>query len=101
MPSFRALAIATSFLGAALLHAVDHPSGKTFKTSTGTLYYETLGSAPGTPLVVANGGPGFDHSYLHLSDVWDVLAKTRKVVLYDQRGVGRSSPVAAGASCTL
>jgi len=27
--------------------------------------------------VVANGGPGFDHSYLHLSEVWDVLAKTR------------------------
>jgi proline iminopeptidase len=38
---------------------------------------------------------------MHLSDVWDTMAKTRKVVLYDQRGVGRSSPVAAGASCTL
>ena len=51
--------------------------------------------------MVANGGPGFDHSYMHLSDVWDTMAKTRKVVLYDQRGVGRSSPIAAGASCTL
>jgi pimeloyl-ACP methyl ester carboxylesterase len=38
---------------------------------------------------------------MHLSDVWDQLAKTRKVVLYDQRGVGRSSPLAKGQSCTL
>ncbi len=101
MPSFRALAIAASFLGATLLHAADDRPGKTFKTASGALYYETLGSAPGTPLVVANGGPGFDHTYLHLSDVWDVIAKTRKVVLYDQRGVGRSSPIAHGESCTL
>lgn len=98
---FRVLAIAISFLGAGLLQAADERPGRTFKTSTGSLYYETLGSAPGTPLVVANGGPGFDHSYLHLSDVWDVIAKTRKVILYDQRGVGRSSPIAPGQSCTL
>jgi proline iminopeptidase len=101
MPSFRALAIAACFLGASLLHAADDRPGKTFKTATGTLYYETLGSAEGTPLVVANGGPGFDHTYLHLSDAWDTLAKTRKVVLYDQRGVGHSSPLAHGESCTL
>jgi proline iminopeptidase len=101
MLNFRVLAAAICCLSAGLLHAADDRPGKTFKTATGTLYYETLGSAEGTPLVVANGGPGFDHTYLHLSDVWDVLAKTRKVVLYDQRGVGRSSPIARGQSCTL
>jgi pimeloyl-ACP methyl ester carboxylesterase len=101
MLSFRVLAIATCCLSASLLHAADERPGRTFKTSSVTIYYETLGSAEGTPLVVANGGPGFDHTYLHLSDVWDVLAKTRKLVLYDRRGVGRSSPIAPGQSCTL
>src|SRR5579871_5307808 len=38
----------------------------------------------------ANGGPGFDHTYLHVSTAWESLAKNRKVVLYDQRGTGRS-----------
>jgi proline iminopeptidase len=83
------------------LHAADQRPGQTFQISNVSLYYEILGNAPGTPLVVANGGPGFDHSYLHLSDAWDTIAKTRKVVLYDQRGVGRSSRIAPGQSCTL
>ena len=86
---------------APLLQAADSHAGKTFNVSGISLYYETLGTAEGTPLVVANGGPGFDHTYLHLSDVWDVLAKTRKVVLYDQRGVGKSSALRPGQSCTL
>ena len=95
------LALATCCLSVSLLHAADERPGKIFKTSNGTIYYETLGTAGGTPLVVANGGPGFDHSYLHLSDAWDTIAKNRKVVLYDQRGVGRSSAIAPGQSCTL
>jgi proline iminopeptidase len=55
-----------------------------------SLYYEALGSSSGTPLVVVNGGPGFDHSYLHIANSWNELAKHRTVVLYDQRGTGRS-----------
>ena len=100
MHTLRLLVI-TCCLGATLVHAADEHPGQTFKTDAVTLYYETLGTAPGTPLVVANGGPGFDHTYMHLSDVWDTLAKARRVILYDQRGVGRSSPIAAGQSCTL
>lgn len=50
---------------------------------------------------MANGGPGFDHTYLHLSDVWDTLARNRQVVLYDQRGNGRSSSLQRDQSCTL
>src|SRR5579859_1551390 len=98
---FRVLSLATCCLNVGLLHAADERPGKTFKTPSGILYYETLGTAAGMPLVVANGGPGFDHSYLHLSDAWDTIAKNRKVVLYDQRGVGRSSALAPGQSCTL
>lgn len=88
-------------ISAAALSAADSHAGQTFKTGEVTLYYEVLGDAGGTPLFVANGGPGFDHTYLHLSDAWDRIAKTRKVVLYDQRGNGRSSPLTAGESCTL
>lgn len=51
--------------------------------------------------MIANGGPGFDHTYLHLSQAWQTLAKNRRVVFYDQRGTGRSSAVKPGQSCTL
>lgn len=83
------------------LYAADTHPGQVFKTHGVSIYYEVLGSAPGTPLIVANGGPGFDHTYLHLSNCWDVMAQNRKVIMYDQRGNGRSSPVGPGQSCTL
>jgi proline iminopeptidase len=101
MHNFGIAGFAICCLSVTLLHAADQRPGQTFQISNLSIYYEILGNAPGTPLVVANGGPGFDHSYLHLSDAWDTLAKTRKVVLYDQRGVGRSSRIAPGQSCTL
>jgi proline iminopeptidase len=50
---------------------------------------------------VVNGGPGFDHTYVLCSDVWDTMAKKRRVVFYDQRGNGRSSALREGQSCTL
>jgi proline iminopeptidase len=78
-------------------------TGKTFQTGGVTLYYEVLGTAAPSkvPLVVANGGPGFDHSYLHVSDAWKELAKERPVVLYDQRGTGRSTAAAEGGTAGL
>ncbi|HKQ97974.1 MAG TPA: alpha/beta fold hydrolase [Candidatus Polarisedimenticolia bacterium] len=75
-------------------------TGTTFQPTSGvTLWYEVRGSGTGTPLVIANGGPGFDHAYLHCSDAWDRLAKGRKVVYYDQRGNGRSGPIADDVPC--
>ncbi|HKV37680.1 MAG TPA: alpha/beta hydrolase [Blastocatellia bacterium] len=77
-------------------------AGKTFQAPGATIYYEVRGAgARGLPLVVVNGGPGFDHSYLHCSDVWDELARARPVVFYDQRGNGRSGALKPGQSCTL
>jgi proline iminopeptidase len=73
----------------------------TFETQGVTIWYEVRGSGSGTPLVVANGGPGFDHSYLLCGDVWDRLAKDRKVVFYDQRGNGKSSELKDGQPCGL
>jgi proline iminopeptidase len=65
------------------------------------LWYEVRGAAGGTPLVVVNGGPGFSHDYELCSDAWDVIGRSRPVVMWDQRGNGRSGPLARGASCTL
>src|SRR5262245_1237946 len=75
--------------------------GKTFETDGLTIYYEEIGGGAGLPLVVANGSPGFDHTYLHCSDAWDRLGTKRKVVFYDQRGNGRSSELKPGQSCLL
>lgn len=83
------------------MRAADTRPGQTFQANGVSIYYEVIGSGSGTPLIVANGGPEFDHTYLHLSDVWETFGKTRKVVLYDQRGTGRSSKVTTGQSCTL
>ncbi|HEX5043620.1 MAG TPA: alpha/beta fold hydrolase [Candidatus Polarisedimenticolaceae bacterium] len=66
-----------------------------------TLAYEIRGVAPGRPLVVVNGGPGFDHRYLLVGDAWDRLAVSRRVVMYDQRGTGASSRIKEGQPCGL
>ena len=76
-------------------------AGQTFRAGPVTLYYEVRGARAGTPLVMVNGGPGFEHSYVHCSSAWDVIARRRPVVFYDQRGNGRSSPLKPGQSCTL
>ncbi|HET7209822.1 MAG TPA: alpha/beta fold hydrolase [Terriglobales bacterium] len=65
-------------------------NGKTFEAPGATIYYEVMGTGKGMPLIVVNGGPGFDHTYLHASDAWESIARTRPVVFYDQRGTGRS-----------
>jgi proline iminopeptidase len=75
-------------------------NGTTFEGKSATIYYEVLGSGSATPLIVVNGGPGFDHTYEHVSSAWDVLAKKRRVIFYDQRGTGRS-PSAKAQTYTL
>jgi proline iminopeptidase len=67
---------------------------------------EVLGSGSGVPLVIVNGGPGFDHTYEHIASpgttsAWETVAKKRRVVFYDQRGNGRSGPLKTGETCTL
>lgn len=82
------------------IHAAE--VGKTFETNGVTIWYETRGSGGGTPLFIVNGGPGFDHAYVHLGDAtWNQLAKTRTVVFYDQRGNGQSSALKPGQTCNL
>jgi proline iminopeptidase len=80
---------------------VHEENGQIFDGPGGKIYYEVTGSGSGLPLIVVNGGPGFDHTYLHIATAWDTLGKNRRIIFYDQRGDGRSSPLKPGQSCTL
>lgn len=51
------------------------------------LFYYAVGS--GDPVLVVHGGPGMDHSYLRPG--MEILARSHRVVFYDQRGLGRSA----------
>ncbi|MBP1642356.1 MAG: Prolyl aminopeptidase [Acidobacteria bacterium] len=92
------LAVATLLLPTS--GACAEERGATFETSGVRIWYEVTGGGPGTPLVLANGGPGFDHAYLH-AGAFVRLGEGRPVVFYDQRGNGRSSPLAPGQPCGL
>lgn len=102
MPKRFALVAALAILVvASAAPAGAEEKGATFTTPDGvTIWYETTGGGAGTPLVLANGGPGFDHVYLH-APAFERLAADRPVVFYDQRGTGRSSALAAGQPCGL
>lgn len=80
-------------------------SGNYFPGQGATLYYEIGGAKTGTPLLVINGGPGIDHTYMHStlqpSSALDEVAQDRPVIFYDQRGVGRSPTLTAEQSCTV
>jgi proline iminopeptidase len=76
-------------------------TGQRIRNGDVTLWVEVRGNAPGRPLLMVNGGPGFDHTYVHCSSAWDTLALGRRVVFYDQRGNGRSGALAPKQTCTL
>jgi proline iminopeptidase len=96
--AFTILLLAALPLGA---QPLPPETGQTFAGPGGNLYYEIHGGGSATPLVLVNGGPGFDHRYLHVSNVWETLAKSRPVVFYDQRGNGRSDALKSGQASTL
>jgi proline iminopeptidase len=103
-----ALFSAASMLAAALTAAPQTSTpaakekGEMLEVASGlSLFYEVRGQGSGLPLIVVNGGPGFDHAYLHCSDAWDKLATGRRVVFYDQRGDGQSTPLKPDQTTTL
>jgi proline iminopeptidase len=93
--------LVSSSLMASVVLAAPALTARTFDGPAGKIWYEVRGSGSGRPLFVLNGGPGFDHSYLLSSGAWETLAKNRRVVMYDQRGVGRSFALKAGAPNTV
>jgi proline iminopeptidase len=56
-------------------------------TDSAQLYYRDIGE--GRPILVIHGGPDFDHTYL-LPEM-DLLARSFRLIYYDQRGRGRSA----------
>jgi proline iminopeptidase len=61
------------------------------------LHYGSIGR--GEPVIVVHGGPGMDHSYLRPG--MDELARTHRVVFYDQRGSGRTEGEVSRATVNL
>ncbi|HVP58522.1 MAG TPA: alpha/beta fold hydrolase, partial [bacterium] len=55
------------------------------------LAYRTVGT--GRPLVVIHDGPGYEKSIMYKG--FDDLSSDMRVVYYDQRGCGKSEPLAA------
>lgn len=80
-------------------------SGNLFEGRGATLYYEIRGAKTGIPLLVINGGPGVDHTYMHStlrpSSALDELSRDLPVIFYDQRGVGKSPALRTGQSCSI
>jgi len=95
------LLVATAFSVSHAAPAKPSGAGKTFTAGGATIWYEVRGGSGERPLIMVNGGPGFDHTYVLCSDAWDVLARSRRVVFYDQRGNGRSGALKPNQSCTL
>jgi proline iminopeptidase len=63
-----------------------------------TLYWETCGSADGKPALVLHGGPGSGCSAWHRR-LFD--PNRYRIVLYDQRNCGRSTPHASNPDVAL
>jgi proline iminopeptidase len=82
--------------------AFAQPRTGTFTRPGATIAYEMRGAGDAAPLVVVNGGPGFDHGYLVVfTDPWDALARNRRVIFYDQRGTGKSPTIGDKPSYNL
>jgi proline iminopeptidase len=69
-----------------------HAQGRLDVGDGHSIYWEVRGSPAGKPAVVFHGGPG-SGANASWSDVFDPAAY--RVVLFDQRGCGRSTPNAA------
>ncbi|MGH9597143.1 MAG: alpha/beta fold hydrolase [Edaphobacter sp.] len=74
------------------LAAAQSPVTGIVHTPDVDLAYEIYGApSSAMPVIIANGGPGFSHTYLLQNDVFTTrLASNRQIVLYDQRGDGKS-----------
>ncbi|HTF70263.1 MAG TPA: alpha/beta fold hydrolase [Edaphobacter sp.] len=68
-------------------------------TADTDLSYEQFGHDAGkTPAIIVNGGPGFSHTYMYLTDVFTKkFSQNRSVIFYDQRGIGKSKLLRASA----
>jgi proline iminopeptidase len=66
-----------------------YDSGRLRVDSLHSVYYEQCGNPRGKPAVFVHGGPGGGSSPVHRR-FWD--PDTYRIILFDQRGCGRSTP---------
>ena len=100
---FKSLILAGVAMAASssLAQTVPHRTGSV-KTEDVVIAYETFGTLSASiPVIAVNGGPGLSHAYMMQNDLWERVGHDRLVVLYDQRGTGRSKPVREGAPQTM
>ncbi|NUO80027.1 alpha/beta fold hydrolase [candidate division KSB1 bacterium] len=102
--AFKALYAIASFCLALFVLVNRSNAGEKPKIEEGTkqingvaLYYKTIGE--GEPIVILHGGPGLDHSYF--LPQMERLAKSYKLIFFDQRASGRSSAPKDSTGMTL
>lgn len=101
MPSLRTAFFCLVAATAAPAQLVPVTTGLA-KTPDVDLAYEVYGApSSATPVIAVNGGPGLSHVYMLQNDVWQRLARGRQIVLYDQRGLGKSSRISPHAAQTM
>ena len=86
--NFSPIFLLLLFLAACTGNQIDERFTEGLKNINNTgLFCKASGS--GEPIIVIHGGPGLSHDYLypHLQE----LAKTHRLIFYDQRACGRSS----------
>ena len=81
-----AFAFLASCAGTTSRSATDSPLSGFVAVPGARIHYESVGR--GEPVIVVHGGPGMDHAYLRPG--MDELARTHRVIYYDQRGGGRT-----------
>lgn len=64
------------------------------------VHYVAIGPQNAPVLIAVNGGPGLDHRYLMAAPVWKELARSHRIIFYDQRGTG-DSPVDVNKQMTV
>src|ERR1700712_1679208 len=80
----------------------QQPPAGLVQTPEVDLAYWVYGSpSAAVPVFAINGGPGLSHIYMMQNDVWPRIAKTRQVILYDQRGTGKSTRLTPNAPQTM
>lgn len=77
--------------GATASHADPQVSSIIHTTETDIAYEQFGHGSEHAPAIIVNGGPGFSHTYMYLTDIFTrKFARNRTVTFYDQRGIGDS-----------
>ena len=98
---FWMIAGAAGFGSLSLAQSVPHAVGVAHNGDV-DLAYESFGQRRDSVAVIAvNGGPGLSHAYMMQNDLWQRVGRNHFVVLYDQRGTGKSKPLKGGAAQTM